>query len=135
MALSNFIWPQFHSEQSCQINVNDNSAFLSSFRSWVSFVHEYYWPQIYIGATAVPLNAAYVPRGSLVGAMPQFQRGPRPEWPLRLEDRLGGWTIREGAEAISDVDEYGLNWLDWLKASFTGCSPQFEGGKCHMYCI
>lgn len=109
MAQADFVWVQFYNNPSCNL---DTEAFQASFATWSSSLADASstegMPRLYVGVPAFAgAGLGYVDGAALYSRITQARELDVPN--------LGGIMLWEGTEALTNVDQYGVDYLSYAK--------------------
>jgi chitinase len=109
-----FVWVQFYNNPSCNL---DSDGFQASFAAWsANFSGDGIVPakpRVYIGAAAFEgAGSGYVPGSGLSVPISMARE--------LYVDNLGGIMLWDGSEAMVNVDQYGVDYLEYAKAALQG---------------
>lgn len=107
---ADFVWVQFYNNPSCNI---DAPGFRQSFKAWSDLLAsgtQVRGPRLYIGAAGFEGAGSGYVKGSGLGTRVRTARG------LYVEN-FGGMMLWDGSEAALNVDQYGVDYLDYTKAA------------------
>lgn len=114
MMQADFVFVQFYNNPSCNL---DSDGFQGSFEAWSNLLGANSTtpgkPRVYVGAGAFP------------GAGSGYVEGDGLAVPIGMArelntDNLGGMMLWDGSEAVDNVDQYGVNYLEYTKAALQG---------------
>ena len=114
MSQADFVFVQFYNNPSCNL---DSEGFGNSFAAWSANLSAASTvrgrPRVYIGAGAFEGAGSGYVVGSGLSVPVGEARG--------LEtSNLGGIMLWDGSEALGNVDQYGVNYLEYAKAALQG---------------
>lgn len=107
---ADFVWVQFYNNPSCNI---DAPGFRQSFQAWSDLLGsgtQVRGPRLYIGAAGFEGAGSGYVKGSGLGTRVRTARG------LYVEN-FGGVMLWDGSEAARNVDQYGVDYLEYAKAA------------------
>ncbi|KAM0720620.1 hypothetical protein Q7P37_004757 [Cladosporium fusiforme] len=107
---ADFVWVQFYNNPSCNI---DSVGFQESFREWSKLLSgggANAGPRLYIGAAGFEGAGSGYVKGSGLGTRVRTARG-------LYVDNLGGVMLWDGSEGVANVDQDGVDYLEYAKAS------------------
>ena len=111
MTAADFVWVQFYNNPACNL---DSDGFQSSFAAWSANLSSSSTipgkPRIYIGA------------GAFEGAGSGYVQGPGLSSVISVArelyvHNLGGIMLWDGSEAMANVDQNGVDYLDYAKSA------------------
>jgi chitinase len=105
---ADFVWVQFYNNPSCNINT---PGFRQSFQAWSDLLAsgtQVRGPRLYIGAAGFEGAGSGYVKGSGLGTRVRTARG------LYIES-FGGVMLWDGSEAALNVDQYGVDYLEYAK--------------------
>lgn len=114
MAQADFVFVQFHNNPACNL---DSSGFQSSFAAWSS--------NLSASSTVPGRPRLYIGAGAFDGAGSGYVEGSGLSVPISsarelYTSNLGGIMLWDGSEALANVDQYGVNYLEYAKAALQG---------------
>lgn len=109
MAQADFVWVQFYNNPSCNL---DTEAFQESFAAWsgglAGLSATTGTPRLFVGVPAFEgAGPGYVDGAALYSRITQARELDVPN--------LGGIMLWEGTEALANVDQYGVDYLEYAK--------------------
>jgi chitinase len=107
---ADFVWVQFYNNPSCNI---DTPGFRQSFQAWSDLLAsgtQVRGPRLYIGAAGFEGAGTGYVKGSGLGTRVSTARG------LYVEN-FGGVMLWDGSEAALNVDQYGVDYLEYAKTA------------------
>jgi chitinase len=107
---ADFVWVQFYNNPSCNI---DTPGFRQSFQAWSDLLAsgtQVRGPRLYIGAAGFEGAGSGYVKGSGLGTRVRTARG------LYVEN-FGGVMLRDGSEAALNVDQHGVDYLEYAKTA------------------
>lgn len=107
---ADFVWVQLYNNPSCNI---DSPGFQQSFKAWSELLGsgtEVRGPRLYIGAAAYEGAGTGYVKGAGLGTRVRATRG------LYVEN-FGGAMLWDGSEAALNVDQYGVDYLEYAKSA------------------
>ena len=114
MTQADFVWVQFYNNPSCNL---DSEGFQDSFAAWSA--------NLSASSTTPGKPRVYVGAGAFSGAGSGYVQGDGLSGPVSLgrelhTDNLGGIMLWDGSEALANVDQYGVDYLEYAKAALQG---------------
>lgn len=111
MAVADFVWVQFYNNPSCNLG---SDGFQSSFSAWSANLSAVSstpgTPRLYVGAGAFQgAGTGYVNGSGLSSAISLARE-------LNVSN-FGGMMLWDGSEGMANVDEYGVDYLQYAKAA------------------
>jgi chitinase len=107
---ADFVWVQFYNNPSCNI---DTPGFRQNFQAWSDLLAsgtQVRVPRLYIGAAGFEGAGSGYVKGSGLGTRVRTARG------LYVEN-FGGVMLWDGSEAALNVDQYGVDYLEYAKSA------------------
>jgi chitinase len=107
---ADFVWVQFYNNPSCNI---DTPGFRQSFQAWSDLLAsgtQVRGPRLYIGAAGFEGAGSGYVKGSGLGTRVRTARG------LYVEN-FGGVMLWDGSEAALNVDQHGVDYLEYAKTA------------------
>lgn len=114
MTQADFVWVQFYNNPACNLN---SDGFQSSFAAWSANLSNSSTtpgkPRVYVGVAAFEGAGSGYVQGAGLSTLISLARE-------LYVDNLGGIMMWDGSEAMANVDQYGVNYLDYAKAALQG---------------
>lgn len=111
MTQADFVWVQFYNNPSCNL---DSDGFQASFAAWSANLS---------GSSSTPGKPrVYIGAGAFEAAGSGYVPGAGSSVPISMArelyvDNLGGIMLWDGSEALENVDQYGVDYLEYAKAA------------------
>lgn len=110
MQLADFVWVQFYNNPSCSL---ESPGFQDSFAAWPDLLSNgtrSSGPRVYVGAGATESAGSGYVEGSGLGSRVSLARE-------LYTHNLGGIMLWDGSEGLANVDQNGVDYLEYAKAA------------------
>ena len=114
MTQADFVWVQFYNNPECNLN---SDGFQASFANWSAGLSSSSTspgkPRVYVGVAAFEGAGTGYVTGAGLSTLISLARE-------LYVDNLGGIMLWDGSEGYANVDQYGVDYLDYAKAALQG---------------